>query len=118
MKSIKEFILKYILNYKISKEDFLNATLAYQKTTYSEIYSREQLRDKLISELKSSIKENIKLHNYLVIETFSGYREKQVLREVADYFLDKNYNVILHNEDNFSDVNVLIVSWQNLETFK
>ena len=40
---------------------------------------------------------------------------KQVLPEVAEYFRSKNYKVDLHNDENYKDVNVLIINWQNLE---
>ena len=114
---MKKFILQFFKR-KSNKEDFIDAVEAYLWTTYSEICTREELRDRIIEKLKSEIKTDYKTyHNYLNISTYKKFREKQVLPEVAAYFRSKNYKVDLHNDENYKDVNVLIINWQNLENF-
>ena len=113
---MKKFILQFFKR-KSNKEDFIDAAEAYLWTTYSEVCTREELRDRIIEKLKSEIKIDYKnYHNYLNISTYHGFREKQVLPEVAAYFRSKNYKD-LHNDENYKDVNVLIINWQNLENF-
>ena len=103
---------------KLEEHDIEDATEAYQKSTYSKQYTRDQLKDKLIKDIQKDIKNDVRFGNtYLNITTYSGYREKQVLPDVAEYFRKKNYMVDLHNDQNYSEINVLIINWQNLETF-
>lgn len=109
-------LLKYFL--RQNNEEIIDATRAYQITTYSKQYTREELKKELIKDLNKRIKEDSKtFRNYLSITTYSGYREKQILPEVAEFFREKNYNVTLHNEEDYSDVNVLIINWQKQEKF-
>ena len=113
MKRILEKLFKH------EKEEFADAVKAYQRSTYSKEYTREELTGKLIDELKRSITRDCKNYQrtYMNISTYSGYREKQVLPEVARYFESKKYKVVLHNEEAFQDINVLIINWQHLEDF-
>ena len=115
--------MKNILSYfKRGHKDitkFIDAKEAFQRATYSEQYTREELRDKIIEELQERIKTDFRTYKtYLDITTYSGYREKQVLPDVAEFFRSKNYKVDLHNDESYPDVNVLIINWQNLENFK
>lgn len=112
-------ILSYFKRGHKDITEFIDAKEAFQRATYSEQYTREELRDKMIEELQERIKVDYGTYKtYLDITTYSGYREKQVLPDVAEFFRSKNYKVDLHNDENYPDVNVLIINWQNLENFK
>lgn len=101
------------------KDDFIDASDAYLKSTYTEQYTKEELKEKLIADIKRQIKSDVRLNRtYINVTTYSGYREKQVLPEVAEYFKTRNYKVDLHNNEDYSDTNVLIINWQNNENFK
>lgn len=96
------------------EDDFIDASEAYLKSTYPDQYTWEELKRKLIDVIKRQIKYDIKLNKtYVNVTTYSDFREKQILPEVADYFRSKNYKVDLHNDNDYSDTNVLIINWQN-----
>ena len=110
---MKNKIINWLFKVK-DNEEFTDASEAYMRSTYSEQYTKDQLRDKLIKELQQKIKADYKVyHTYVDISTYSGYREKQVLPEVAEYFRTKNYKVELHNGEDYKEINVLIISWQS-----
>lgn len=115
---MKKLILRFLfgLKRKKSNDDFTDALDAYLLTTYSEICTKEELKERIIERLKREIKIDYKTyHNYVNISTYSKFNEKQILPEVAEYFKSKNYKVDLHNDEDYKDVNVLIINWQNLE---
>lgn len=111
-------LLKNILNFR-KTNNFPDARSAYQLATYQDTLTKDQLRDQLIESLKKRIKDDIKIYKkHMDITTYEGYREKLVLPEVADFFRGLSYNVDVLSEGNYQDVNVLIINWQGLETFK
>lgn len=115
--SLKDFINR-ILKPK-SENKFFDASEAYQIAKYNDKLTKEQLKEELIQRLKKRIVTDFKVSNqFLDITTYDGYREKILLPEIAEYFRNLNYHVDLLNEKEYEDVNVLIINWQNLETFK
>ena len=116
---IHDIIFNIFNRNRDKRDDFIEASDAYLKTTYNEQFTKEELKEKLIANIKRQIKNDIKLNRtYINVTTYSGYREKQVLPEVAEYFRTKKYKVDLHNDDDYSNTNVLIINWQNNENFK
>lgn len=116
---IHDIIFNIFNRNRDKRDDFIEASDAYLKTTYNEQFTKEELKEKLIADIKRQIKNDVKLNRtYINVTTYSGYREKQVLPEVAEYFKTKKYKVDLHNDDDYSNTNVLIINWQNNENFK
>lgn len=112
-------IFDIILKRDNKKDDFISASDAYLKSTYDEQYTKEELKEKMIHRLKEKIKTDVRLNkSYITVALFSGYREKTVLPEVAEYFKTKDYKIDLLNNENYSNTNVLIINWQNREDFK
>ena len=102
-----------------SEDKFFDASEAYQIAKYNDKLTREQLKEKLIEKLKKRIVSDFKISGqFLDITTYEGYREKLLLPEIAEYFRDLKYHVDLLNDNEYKEVNVLIINWQNLETFK
>lgn len=115
---IKNIFNIFIKN-REKRDDFIDASVAYLKSAYSKQYTRDELKEKVISDIKKKITMDIELNRvYVSVLSYSGYREKQVLPEVAEYFRDKKYKVDLHNDEDYSNTNVLIINWQNRENFK
>lgn len=102
-----------------SNDDFIDAADAYLKSTYNKQYTEDELKDKVISDIKKQIKSDVKLNRvYISVFLYSGFREKKVLPEVAEYFKTRNYVVNLLNDENYSNTNVLIINWQNNNNFR
>ena len=92
---IHDIIFNIFNRNRDKRDDFIEASDAYLKTTYNEQFTKEELKEKLIANIKRQIKNDIKLNRtYINVTTYSGYREKQVLPEVAEYFKTKKYKVI------------------------
>lgn len=108
-----------LFNFKKGKREFIDATQAYQRATYYKQYTREELKEHMIEDLQKRIVADSRTYKtYVNVTTYSDYREKLVLPEVAEYFRGKNYKVDLHNDQDYSEVNVLIINWQGQEHFK
>ena len=87
---IHDIIFNIFNRNRDKRDDFIEASDAYLKTTYNEQFTKEELKEKLIADIKRQIKNDIKLNRtYINVTTYSGYREKQVLPEVAEYFKTK-----------------------------
>lgn len=114
---IKSFIC-HILKHRFEDKIF-DATEAYRIAKYNDNLTKEQLKEELIRELRKRIIFDSKISNqFLDITTYSGYREKLILPEIAEYFRELGYEVDLLNDGKYKNVNVLIINWQNQETFK
>lgn len=102
-----------------SEKKFFDATEAYQIAKYNDTYTKEQLKELMIERLKKRIISDFKTEGqFLDITTYDGYREKLLLPEIAEFFKSHNYHVDLLNTGNYENINVLIINWQDLETFK
>lgn len=102
-----------------SDERFFDAFEAYQVARYNDRLTRDQLKEIMIEELKKRITHDFRESGkFLDITTYDRYREKHLLPEIADYFRELKYHVDLLNTDEYQDVNVLIINWQNLETIR
>lgn len=116
---MKNFIKILKEKFKRNNDDFLDAEQAYQKSKYQEQFTKEELKEKIIDNLKRNIKTDIRIkHRYINISTYQDYRSKSVLPEVVKYFIDKNYKVELKNDQDYEEVNVLIINWQGRKDFK
>ena len=116
---IRDIICRIRRSFK-SKNNFLDdAREAYRITKYNDKLTKEQLKNKIIEKLRQRILTDIKVSGKFVdVTIYQDYREKLVLPEVVEFFRERNYHVDLLNTENYQEVNVLIINWQNLETFK
>lgn len=114
-----KYLIKCIKKAVKIEDRFFDANEAYQVTRYKEILSKEQLKEDIIEDLKRSIIFNSKIsRQFMTITTYDGHREKTILPEVAEFFRALNYHVDLLNDEEYKEVNVLIINWQNSETFE
>lgn len=102
-----------------SNEEFFSATEAYQIAKYNDTLTRDQLKEMMIDQLKRRIISDFRVAGkFIDITTYDGYREKLLLPEIAEFFREHKYHVDLLNEGEYDNVNVLIINWQNSETFR
>lgn len=119
MKLTLKYFISRIKKAVKSEDKFFDASEAYQIAKYNDKLTREQLKERMIEKLKRRIISDSKVSGqFLNITTHDGYREKLLLPEIAEYFRELHYRVDLLNTEEYKDVNVLIINWQNLETFK
>lgn len=105
---------------KPKEEEFMSADEAYRKSLGLKEKSREDFKKALIKNIQRSIKDGVIRYNneMCFVSTYSSSREKDVLPEVAEYFVGKGYDVDLKNGEHYPDTNILIINWQNREIFQ
>lgn len=119
--NVKDFIekVKFVITKQKGEDRFPLAEEAYQLAEYNDRLTKDQIKELLIRELKKRIVSDFKLSGkFINISTYDGYREKLLLPEIAEFFRDRGYCVDLLNKGDYEKVNVLIINWQNKETFK
>ena len=72
---IHDIIFNIFNRNRDKRDDFIEASDAYLKTTYNEQFTKEELKEKLIADIKRQIKNDVKLNRtYINVTTYSGYR--------------------------------------------
>ena len=115
------WIINWLKN-EPKKEEFITANEAFQKASDMKNQSKADFKNKLLNDLKRDIKYDVSGPNatrkLCIVRTYSDLQSMEVLPEIAEYFVDKGYDVDLKNGDNYNETNILIISWQNRQMFR
>lgn len=118
-------LFAWIINWLKSepkKEEFITADEAFQKALAMKNQSKKEFRERLLKEIQKDIKFDVSgpsaSRKLCLVKTYSDLQSMEVLPEIAEYFVDKGYDVDLKNGDNYNETNILIISWQNRQMFR
>ena len=118
-------LFAWIINWLKSepkKEEFITADEAFQKALAMKNQSKKEFKERLLKEIQKDIKFDVSgpsaSRKLCLVKTYSDLQSMEVLPEIAEYFVDKGYDVDLKNGDNYNETNILIISWQNRQMFK
>lgn len=102
---------------KQHKDEFITANEAYIRALNMKKQGREAFKSQLLRRVKKEINTSSLFGDLCYVSNFSDLQSKEVLPEIAEYFIGRGYDVVLLNGDNYSETNILIVNWQNQQIF-